>query len=127
MVTKESIIKKFVDDDRTFASIAAAMSEWADEQEKSRWVAVEDGLPEKIEGKEYSENVLAIVKGMKGIQVMCRTWTNGENEEGEWIYGPVWSNCYGRIDCDEPEWDDDYEVTHWQPLPPNPSTDKANI
>jgi hypothetical protein len=70
------------------------------------WVSVEDGLPNYIEGKHYSENVFT-TDGIN-IYVMARCY-----EEGGWL----WGNCYGDIDGDS-EIDDDYSnITHWMPLP----------
>lgn len=90
--------------------------EWLEESPKAtgmQWVSVEERLPKLIEGKDYSENVLAICGG--NLMVMAYCHSNDEE-----IGGYYWANCYGDINGD-PEWDDNYEPTHWMPLPASPA------
>jgi len=77
-----------------------------------KWIKCSDRLPEIIEGEAYSQNVLAIVDGYTNIQVMCLFWIDAQS-------GFVWCNCYGKIDGDG-EFDDNYNVLMWMPLPQMP-------
>lgn len=85
----------------------------------SNWIDVKDRLPDFIEGKDYSENVWAWENNHTAAQIMCLALE--QDDEGGW--GKVWCNCYEKV-YGEGEYDDNYEVTHWQPLlipsPPNP-------
>lgn len=74
------------------------------------WISVKDKLPEIIKGKDYSENVLASCNGE--LMVVTRSFNYDDNGNYSWF----WANCYGNIDGDG-EIDDDYEITHWMPLP----------
>ena len=74
------------------------------------WISVKDKLPEIIKGKDYSENVLACCNGE--LMVVTRSFNYDDNGNYSWF----WANCYGNIDGDG-EIDDDYEITHWMPLP----------
>ena len=76
---------------------------------QSGWVKVEDGLPE------LDVRVLAMVEGYTDMQVMVREWHNFDEEN----YGTIWCSCYGDINGDG-NYDDDYVVTHWMPLPSKP-------
>jgi len=77
------------------------------------WISCEDRKPNLIEGKDCSENVLAICNGRLSVMAYCYIHAD-ENS------GYVWCTCNGDINGDA-EFDDDYIVTHWQPLPPNPA------
>ena len=79
---------------------------------KDRWVDAKKELPKFIEGEDYSRNVLAVCNG--ALFVMCLCYIPGD--EG----GFAWANCYGDIYGDW-DFDDDYEVTHWQHLPSLPT------
>lgn len=74
-----------------------------------KWIDVNVATPDLIEGKDYSENVFAIVDGE--LKVMCYGYYH-DSECG----GFFWANCNGDI-FGEAEWDDDYNVTAWMPLP----------
>lgn len=76
------------------------------------WIEVNRRTPQMIKGKDYSENVLVVCDGI--LMVMCYGYVN-DGEDGGW----VWSNCYGDINGD-PQFDDQYKPTHWQPLPKLP-------
>ena len=84
-------------------------------KEQMKWIDASEKLPPLIEGEDYSENVLAMVEGYENIQVMCLCWIFNEGEQS----GYAWANCYGKIDGDA-EFDDNYIVTHWIPLPEPP-------
>ncbi len=72
------------------------------------WISVKDKLPPLIKYSNHSDNVLAICNGK--LMVMCYSYIFGDDS------GYFWTNCYGDIEGDG-EFDDDYDVTHWQPLP----------
>ena len=82
-----------------------------------QWIPVTEALPDMIEGKEYSENVLAIESNHTSPLVMslAMMWDDGKPY---WC----WGNNYGDIFGDSSA-DDEYEVTHWCPItiPPMPS------
>lgn len=79
------------------------------------WVSVKDRTPDLIEGENYSKNVLAVLDGQ--LAVMNLVYVIGDDDlEG----GYAWANCYGDIHADG-EWDDEYEPTHWMPLPELPT------
>lgn len=77
------------------------------------WIDVKERTPDLIEGKDYSENVLAVLNGRLAVMAYCYI----KDDDGGWFY--AWANCYGNIDG-ECEWDDNYNVTHWMPLPDPP-------
>ena len=88
----------------------------------NEWISVKDRMPDYIEGKDYSENVLAMYSvgentsymGIFNLVIVEYT------EDGhQWAWGKL-DSCYSDIRDSEPEWDDDYEVTHWMPLPTAP-------
>lgn len=76
---------------------------------KNNWISVKERLPEIIDGKDYSENVLAVINNT--LFIMCYCFIDN---------GWVWTNCYGNIE-EEGIFDDDYYPTHWQPLPELPN------
>ena len=77
-------------------------------QKPTGWIDATKSTPPLIEGKDYSEQVWAIESGER--RVMCYCYIPGEDG------GFVWADCGGNIDGDA-EFDDDYNVTHWQPFP----------
>jgi len=81
--------------------------------DNNNWISVEEKLPDMIEGKTYSENVLVFCDGE--VMVMAFGYMDFDDDGG---YG--WSNCYGDINGD-PEYDADYHPTHWQPIPKPPT------
>lgn len=81
------------------------------------WIDAKLKTPDIIDGEYYSHNVLAVCDNE--LKVMCYTWVDGEDEKGWPKNGYVWANCYGDINGDG-EWDEDYDVTHWMPLPSLP-------
>ena len=62
---------------------------------KSKWISVEDRLPEP------NKEVLAYTFGD-----MCVAWR--DNDDG-WLTNPDWEDGL-----------DEYPITHWQPLPDPP-------
>ena len=78
-----------------------------------KWIPVEKRLPKLIEGKDYSENVLAVCNNELMVMQLCFL----KNDDGNWEY--YWCNCYGNIEGDG-KLDDDYTPTHWMPLPELP-------
>lgn len=76
------------------------------------WIRTQDKKPPIVLGADHSENVLAICEGIMRVMAYCYI-DDGDN--GGWN----WCDCGGDIHGD-PEFDDDYKVTHWQPLPSPP-------
>jgi predicted nuclease with TOPRIM domain len=72
------------------------------------WRDATKELPELIQGKDYSEQVFAKVKGCDEIEVMCIVLL----QDGG-ISHLKWANCYGDIYGDG-YYDDEYEVTEWK-------------
>lgn len=81
----------------------------AGQQAKEEWIKVEDKVPEMIEGKDYSENVIAICDGKRMVMNYARIYDDGNS-----FY--AWCNCYGDIDGDA-EFDDEYNPNMWVPIP----------
>jgi hypothetical protein len=84
------------------------------------WIDATKETPKLIEGKDYSPNVLAVCYGE--LKIMCYCWIDGVGNE---LGGYYWANCYGDIYGDA-EWDDDYNVTHWQYLPTLPEQNNVD-
>ena len=82
--------------------------------EKIEWISVNDRLPALIENENYSENVLTWCDG----KLMVMTNTLAQDDEGDFAW--FWANCYGDINGDG-EIDDEYDPTHWMPLPEPPT------
>jgi hypothetical protein len=79
---------------------------------QKEWISSKKSVPQLLEGKNYSKNVLAVVNGE--LNVMCYIRVHdGE----ECFYG--WANCYGDIDG-EGEFDDDYAEVIWMDFPELP-------
>ena len=81
---------------------------------ENNWISVEDKKPDIIDGEGYSENVLAVCDGR--LMIMCYCYIEAGEDSGY-----AWCNCYGDINGDG-EFDDEYNVTHWMPLPSPPTT-----
>lgn len=77
-------------------------------EEATKWVSVEERLPEMIEKLNYTRNVHAWCDNKLMIMCLCKIKSKY-----------LWANCYNDPDGDG-ELDDKYEVTHWQPLPTPP-------
>ena len=73
------------------------------------WIKVEDRLPD------LGVNVLAMEKNHTEIGVYALCEMADDNNE---LCTP-WCNCYGDVNGDA-EFDDEYVVTHWMPLPEPP-------
>ena len=82
---------------------------------KYKWIDAKKQIPNLLEGLDYSENVLAIESNHTDVQVMCLCFA--PDDDGN--YGYFWANCYQKLDGDG-ELDDEYEVTHWMPIPEPP-------
>jgi hypothetical protein len=82
----------------------------------SAWISVKDRKPE-LKGEfpdRSSDTVLAwIPSGM----ILAKYLYIDEGDEGK---GYVWCQVYDGLDGDA-EWDDNYEVSHWCPLPDAPN------
>lgn len=81
----------------------------------SGWISTEDSLPAFIEGRDYSETVIGWDGSCLGIH--RRYYIEGEG----WLWaraGYVGLGCLSGTEC---EVDDDYNVTHWMPLPQPPA------
>ena len=85
--------------------------------EKHDWIDVKTQLPEVVKNKASSKNVLAWCNGQ--LMIMCYAWVDEDDQRGY-----AWMNCYGDLTGDYAEFDDDYQPTHWMPLPekPKPTT-----
>jgi hypothetical protein len=78
------------------------------------WINVKDRLPTARDGYgDADRNVLVWCDG----QLMVMAYCEMRDDDGHEV--DVWCNCYGEIDGD-PEWDDNYEPTHWMDLPTEP-------
>lgn len=76
--------------------------------EKSKW---KTGYPDLIEGKHFSDNVIAEVEGYSDVQVMCAFELTEDGKKHL-----VWANCNGDI-YGEGEYDDNYNVIKWTEIP----------
>ena len=79
----------------------------------SDWIRVEDRLPE--------ENT-PVLAGWAGWYSIFEYTYIDEDAGWQWAIGYQvlgWVEELGKLDVDA-EWDDDYEITHWQPLPEPP-------
>ena len=85
------------------------------------WISVDDNVPEFIDGKDYSKNVFALYKDYQGklkFSVFKYVTVFDDN-----IYFFTWARineAYSDLREADCEYDDDYEVTHWMPMPSNP-------
>ena len=72
------------------------------------WIKVEDKLPEE------GVNVLAIENSKLKLMALC--YVSDDNNNMTW----AWCQVYDGLDG-EAYFDDEYEVTHWMPLPEHPN------
>ena len=84
----------------------------------TQWIDAKKETPKLIKDEDYSENVLAVCNGQ--LSVMCYCYISGEDG------GYVWANCNEKIDGDA-EFDDNYEVTHWQSFPSLPKLGTVSV
>lgn len=88
-----------------------------------KWVSVKDKLPDCIHivknssagVDKYSDTMLVWCDNK--LMVMSLQY-GFFGEAGEYCY--IWCNHFGDITNNDPEWDDEYEPTHWMPLPEKP-------
>ena len=83
------------------------------------WISVDDALPPYLEGKEYSANVLGVYTGYKGkkyIGVFNRAVIEYTEDGHLWAWAKMHS-CFGDLHSSDCEFDDDYTITLWQPIP----------
>ena len=80
---------------------------------KDNWISVKDRLPEIKKGEDYSENVIAWLNDEN--QIMCLSYIKDDNNEWCTVWCMVYDGLYG-----DGEFDDNYQPTHWQPLPAPP-------
>lgn len=89
------------------ANLSELMEEYANQ---SKWISVEDRLPDEL------QTVWALNKKDKFIALACLFYDDG------WLWavsnGTIYLE-YGKI-VSECDLDDEYEFTHWQPLPEAP-------
>ena len=90
------------------ANVAAAPAYKGDD-----WIDAKLKTPPIPKGVDYSQNVLAICNG--GLHVMAYCYIEADEQSGY-----AWCNCNGDIFGDA-EFDDEYKVTHWMPLPSPPT------
>jgi hypothetical protein len=85
------------------------------ESKRDRWISVDESIPPCMRGCFSSENVMAVCDGFVGIYNV-----DYSNDEGY-----IWAiaSRYGMSDIHnvECESDDNYDVTHWMPLPKRPA------
>jgi hypothetical protein len=89
------------------------------EDVQPKWISVDDRLPEFLEGKDYSANVFGAYKGYLDktyISIFNRCIVDITEEGHIWAWARLAHN-YGDLLDAECEWDDDYEVFKWMPLP----------
>jgi hypothetical protein len=79
-----------------------------------KWFSVKDSLPDFIEDKDITKNVLCIVAGK--VVLGQRHYIHGEG----WLWACGAGYVFGDLATVEIEADDDYNVTHWMPLPEPP-------
>jgi len=78
-----------------------------DFNDDSEWISTDKTLPEE------NVNVLAIESGQIKIMALCYIADDDNN------MGWFWGQCYDGLDGDAYV-DDEYEVTHWMPIPKTP-------
>ncbi len=80
------------------------------------WKALKDEQPAEL------ETVWACNPATGFVALACRVWIE-DGEAGGWLWavsnGTIWQEA-GRI-ISECEMDDDYDFTHWLPLPVLPN------
>jgi hypothetical protein len=76
------------------------------------WISVKDRLPELAHALDVSPNVIGVYNGKLGI--FC-IYSDGDG--WAWCRANYGLQDLATADC---EFDDDYEVTHWMPLPELP-------
>ena len=81
----------------------------ASQAQQSQWISVEERLPEMF------QKVLGIYGGS-----LCAFMRIG-GEDDEWCWAIGRNDLYDDFFYDA---DDDYQVTHWMPLPPAPEGEK---
>ena len=86
------------------------------------WISVKDKVPDFIDGKDYtSENVFALYKGYQGEPTLSVfTYIRAYDDH---TFFSTWARIretYSDLREAECEYDDNYEVTHWMPMPSNP-------
>lgn len=88
----------------------------------TEWISVKDKFPEYLEGKDYSANVLGICKLSEAHSYMGIFCLNivEYTEDGHLYAWAKLNTCWNDLHEAECEYDDDYEITHWMPLPNPP-------
>lgn len=87
------------------------------------WISVKDSLPDYIEGKDYSENVLGMYQvGENSCMGIFNIFIVGHTANGHTFAWARLDRCWGDLRDSDLEYDDDYKVTHWMPLPAPPKT-----
>lgn len=76
----------------------------------NEWIKVTDRLPDE------NVNVLAVESGQLKIMALC--YIADDDNNMNWF----WGQSYDGLDGDAYV-DDDYEVTHWMPLPEKPKSE----
>lgn len=82
--------------------------------EQKEWISTEDRLPDFIDDKDYSKNVFGICEydnGKTYMSVFQRIYV-----DDSWAWAKI-SAFFGDIHEAECEFDDDYNIIYWQPLP----------
>jgi Protein of unknown function (DUF551) len=82
-------------------------------RDEDKWIDAVKQWPD-IKKDGCSDNVLAIEDGE--LKIMCLAEL--KDDDNNWC--TAWCNCYGDING-EGEFDEQYNPTHWQPLPQLPS------
>ena len=85
-------------------------------KDENRWIALKDARPDENETVWLYNNV------SRFLALGCRAWVGGDSKESGWLWslsnGTIYSE--NRKIVSEGEAYDDYEFTHWCPLPTLP-------
>jgi hypothetical protein len=82
-----------------------------------KWISVDDRLPDFMQDKDFSENVIGICRYNNDKTYMSVFQRIYVNDSWAWSKISAFFSDIREAECD---FDDDYDITHWQPLPSAP-------